>query len=204
MKILNNLLNNFLTKWALNYAETHYKFKYSFSLYYKKEPEIIFDAPYRLTPNKSLPISLIIKDSHLYPIEIDKIEITGPNGELFFKLHQETFVDQLLYHEIFSIPFEKLEKYKNETISITPIIEYKINKKKKIAVIHNFKQTSHSSLKTFIASESFPNSDKFLWSDLHIHSFYTHDQVEFGAPVEVISKTAEAIGLNGISNLIFC
>ena len=199
MKILNNLLNNSLTKWALNYAEIHYKFKYSFSLYYKKEPEIIFDAPYRLTPNKSLPISLIIKDSHLYPIEINKIEITGPNGELFFKLHQETFVDQLLYYEIFSIPFGKLEKYKNETIFITPTIEYKINKKKKTAVIHNFKQTSHSSLKTFIASESFPSSDKFLWSDLHIHSFYTHDQVEFGAPVEVISKTAEAIGLDSIA-----
>ena len=103
MKMLNNLLNDSLTKWALNYAEIH--FKYSFSLYYKKEPEIIFDTPYRLTPNKSLPISLIIKDSHLYPIEINKIEITGPNGELFFKSHQETLVDQLLYYKIFFIHY---------------------------------------------------------------------------------------------------
>ncbi|MEA3500744.1 MAG: hypothetical protein U9R41_07000, partial [Candidatus Marinimicrobia bacterium] len=165
----------------------------------KKEPEIIFDAPYRLAPNKSLPISLIIKDSHLYPIEIDKIEITGSDDEIFLISNPKTIVNQLLYYEIFSIPFQKLEKYKNETISITPTIEYKVNKKKKTAVTHNFKQLSHSPLKIFIASESFPNSDKFLWSDLHIHSFYTHDQVEFGAPVETISKTAEAIGLNSIA-----
>lgn len=199
MRILDNIINKFLTKVTFNYAEIHYKFKYSFSLYNKREPEIIFDAPYRLTPNKSLPISLIIKDSHLYPIEINKIEIIGPNDEIFFSSNQKILANQLLFYKIFPITYEKLENYKNETISITPTIEYKINNKPKIAITHNFKQLSHSPLKIFIASNPFPNSNNFLWSDLHIHSFYTHDQVEFGAPVEVISKTAEAIGLNSIA-----
>ena len=199
MKILNNLLNNSLNKWTLNYAEIHYKFKYSFSLYYKKEPEIVFDAPYRLTPEKPLPISLIVKDSNLYPIKITKINITGPNGEILYESNYKTQIDQLLFYKIFYIPFDKLEKYKNKTISITPTMEYEINKKKKKIITHNFKQLSHSPLKIFIASQTFPSSNKFLWDDLHVHSFYTHDQVEFGAPIEAISKTAEAIGLNSIA-----
>jgi len=199
MNILNKILVNSLTKWTFNYAEIHYKFKYLFNLYNQKEPEIIFDAPYRLNPNKDLPISLIIKDSHIYPIKITKIEILGTNGEIFFNINKTISIKQLLYHEMFLIPYKKLEKYKNKTISIKPIIEYKIGNKTKKAIIHNYKQSTHSPLKTFIASEKFPSSNKFLWSDLHVHSFYTHDQVEFGAPVEIIVKTAEAIGLNNIA-----
>ncbi|MEA1986157.1 MAG: CehA/McbA family metallohydrolase [Candidatus Marinimicrobia bacterium] len=199
MRILENIINKFLTKVTFNYAEIHYKFKYSFSLYNMNEPEIIFDAPYRLSPNQSLPISLIIKDAHLFPIDIKEIKILGPNDELLFEFKENIPINKLLFYKIISINSDKLSKYINQKITITPKIKYEINGKIKTAITHNFKQTSHSPLEIFIASENFPLSNKFLWSDLHIHSFFTHDQVEFGAPIEAIAKTAQAIGLNNIA-----
>jgi hypothetical protein len=58
------------------YAETHYRFKYFFSLYKKSEPEIIADAPHRLDPDKQYPIMILVKDSHLYPVELLSVKVT--------------------------------------------------------------------------------------------------------------------------------
>ena len=45
----------------IGYLEIHYRLKYfPFSRYFKREPEIYADAPYRVEPAQDLPISLII------------------------------------------------------------------------------------------------------------------------------------------------
>ena len=59
----------------LLYTEIHYRFNLTGSRYYKNEPEILSDAPIRLEPNKDLPILLLVKDSHKYPITLFFIEI---------------------------------------------------------------------------------------------------------------------------------
>ncbi|MFA6457029.1 MAG: hypothetical protein WCW40_09430, partial [Bacteroidota bacterium] len=58
------------------YAETHYRFKYFFSLYKKSEPEIIVDGPHRLDPDKPYPIMILVKDADRYPVEIQSVKIT--------------------------------------------------------------------------------------------------------------------------------
>ncbi len=60
----------------LSYAETHYRFKYFFSLYKKSEPEIIADAPHRVDPDKPYPVMLLIKDADRYPIDLCSVKLT--------------------------------------------------------------------------------------------------------------------------------
>ena len=48
------------------YAELHFRFKWFISMYFIKEPEIITDVPYRIDPNKKIPILILIKDAKKY------------------------------------------------------------------------------------------------------------------------------------------
>ncbi len=60
----------------LCYPETHFRFKkISPSYLFTKEPEIIFDLPFRKEPNQQLFLSLIINHIDLYPIEVDSITV---------------------------------------------------------------------------------------------------------------------------------
>src|SRR5262245_978724 len=54
----------------LLYAETHYHFRFAPSLLYRRRPEIIADAPYRLEPGHALPILVIVKDAHRFPVAL--------------------------------------------------------------------------------------------------------------------------------------
>ena len=72
MSIIDNI---FLLLPFFLYAETHYSFKGIYSRLKKKEPELIADAPHRVDPGQPIPIMLLIKDSHLFPVKINKIEV---------------------------------------------------------------------------------------------------------------------------------
>ena len=50
------------------YTEIHHRFKYIGCKYYKKEPEIIVDIPHRIEPNQDIPLLVLDKDSHNFPI----------------------------------------------------------------------------------------------------------------------------------------
>ena len=51
------------------------RFKWSNSRYFQKEPEILADLPIRIEPGNDIPILLIIKDAHIFPIIFKKAEI---------------------------------------------------------------------------------------------------------------------------------
>ncbi|MCK4296427.1 MAG: hypothetical protein KAX28_07220, partial [Candidatus Marinimicrobia bacterium] len=48
------------------YAEIHYHLPFFVGRLYKKQPEIIFDLPYRIQSD-FLPVMLLMKDSDRYP-----------------------------------------------------------------------------------------------------------------------------------------
>lgn len=53
----------------------------------------------------------------------------------------------------------------------------------------------HASLKTTLAKDPLPAFDRWVQGDLHFHSAYTNDQVEYGAPVDAAVQMAKAMGL---------
>ena len=60
----------------LAYAETHYSFKGIYSRLKKKEPEVVADAPHRIDPDMPIPVMILIKDSHLFPVRLLTVTIT--------------------------------------------------------------------------------------------------------------------------------
>ena len=66
----------------LLYAETHYSFRGIYSRLKKNEPEVLADVPHRLNPGHSLPVLLLIKDAHRYPVAVGRIEVSidSPSG----------------------------------------------------------------------------------------------------------------------------
>ena len=72
--IIENIIN-FIPS-VLLYAELHFRFKWSRSAYYQREPEILADLPYRVEPSTAIPILLLIKDSHQFPITLRDVKVS--------------------------------------------------------------------------------------------------------------------------------
>ena len=65
----------FFLPMVIMYAELHFRFKCTNSRYFQKEPEILADLPIRIEPGNDIPILLIVKDAHIYPIILENVKI---------------------------------------------------------------------------------------------------------------------------------
>lgn len=181
------------------YAETHYRFKYfPFSLYYRRQPEIIFDTPYRLEPNQQLPVFLIIKDTHRYPIEIMSVRLTAKSEdqELSFDFTLNEKITSPLWHRTFEIDVSSLQA---GMLSIDGRAIVRIKNRNRTVRNDNHPGLSHKPFKVFKAEHPLPCLPGWTAGELHCHSSYGCDQVEFGAPPGIYQRAAEAIGLQWVA-----
>jgi hypothetical protein len=174
------------------YAETHYRFKYFFSWLKKPEPEIIADIPSRLHQGRSLPILIIIKDADLYPVTILNVMI----------LCNSQLIDQTSLNRTITIPYEEIILRVNSELllegenQVIVNIKYRVNDKIKTCSNDNHRGTSHDALPVYISSYSLPRLSDCYFGDTHSHTFFTSDQVEFGASLQATAEMAKAIELD--------
>ncbi len=181
------------------YAETHYRFRFfPFSLYYRRQPEIIFDAPIRIEPNQTIPVSLIIKDADKFPVELVEVRIaTTCNGQSLsrqFKL--DTPIKSPFWHKIFELDVSQLPF---GIVSVDSVAL--VRNRKRFITVHQDNHTglSHAPLKVLKAVDPLPNLSGWYSGELHCHTSYGTDQVEFGAPLPMYQRTAEAMGLSWVA-----
>ncbi len=178
------------------YAETHYRFRFFFSFLRKHEPEIIADAPHRIEPNQLLPILVLVKDAHQFPLKLNKVSVVIRKAG-----------KKIIEKELLKSPVELTEKlwwriYKVPLEDISGIIEcdvlFEINDGKKQLSYHNdnHRTSSHQPLKIFVAPSPLPRFEHLHFGECHSHSSYTDDQVEFGAPLEASTQLSLALGLS--------
>ncbi|HOV98070.1 MAG TPA: CehA/McbA family metallohydrolase [Bacteroidota bacterium] len=179
------------------YAEIHYRFKYFFSLLKKSEPEIIADAPYRIEPGVDIPLLLLIKDSHHYPCVLGNVTVkVMKQGKLIHSecVHnKEEAITQKWWWSIYPI---KATKEMNGKIELDVEFTIEYNHKKRSYHNDNYRTSSHAPLKLFISQEPLPSYKSLYLGEIHSHSNYTEDQVEFGAPIEPTAQLAKALGLS--------
>ncbi len=183
------------------YAETHYRFKYFFSLYKKSEPEIIADAPHRLDPDKPYPIMILVKDAHLYPIELLSVKVTLIQNAK--KIYSKTFefspeikLATHYWNKIIEIPFVGILSSTFGLVHGDVEIVTKQNGKLRVTRNNNHRFTSKTSLKFFRSKTRLPAINNWIYGDAHTHSTYTEDQVEFGSPLSAAPKLCRAMGLS--------
>lgn len=167
------------------YAETHYSFKGIYSRLKKKEPEIIFDIPHRLDPGVQLPILLLIKDSHFFPVYIKDVEILVTQHDRLLlrktiiigrKFDSKKYIYEMFYLDL---P-DDISGHLTIDVSCNIVNQNGTNKN-----YHNdnYRISSHSPFKIYRSPSRLPKSKGWIYGDLHYHTSYTEDHVEFGAPL---------------------
>ena len=178
------------------YAETHYRFRYFLSFLRKREPEIIADAPHRLEPNSPLPILIIVKDAHLYPVKLEGIILTiRLKGLIVLEknlLNSSIEVTEKLWYQVFEIPIYGL----TGTIECDVVFELNKNNQKRFYHNDNHRTSSHMPLKVLVSSNRLPRFENLYLGECHSHSNYTDDQVEFGSPLGASAELCRSLGLS--------
>jgi hypothetical protein len=179
------------------YAEVHYKFRLGFSLLRTDFPEIIADLPWRIDPGQNIRLLCLVKDADRYPILLDEIVATvrwGGKNQLSrsFTLRGES-INGHFWHRILEIPRQQIPPGPAEIDVL-----FLGRRRGRHFRFHNdnYRRLSHAPLKTMLAADPLPNMPGWHPGDPHVHSSFTEDQVEFGAPPEATVQMARAMGLS--------
>jgi hypothetical protein len=178
------------------YAETHYRFRYFFSLLRKHEPEIIADAPYRIEPNSPLPLLIIVKDANLFPIKLNQISVIIQSDDKIVsqqKLVEHPIeINEIFWWRVYNISIDGLSGY----IQCDVRFEIEDKERKRYYRNDNYRTSSHKSLSIFASSSALPRFDNLYFGECHSHSSYTDDQVEFGSPLKASAQLSKSLGLS--------
>ena len=191
-------IHNFTIPLLLGYAEVHYHLKWLFPKYFIDQPEIIFDCPIRCIKSRTqdLPILLIIKDSHKFPIKLlaANVLIKSKENEKKYKFSFDETINDKYYSKILNCNIEDIESEQNLNIICTASVE--INGKTIEIIQDNYKGISKQSFNCFLSKDTLPYPDNWYAGEPHYHSIYTNDQVEFGADISSTKILAKAMGLD--------
>ena len=176
------------------YAEIHYKF-FGFSLISKNLPEVIIDVPSRLELNRKLPILILVKDSDKYPCTLMPVKAEIESGAKKKTVEITDIAENLNKPMWHKIVFYEPDKNIHGKIRIN----FTINLKRKKRTYTFFNSTYNTGinrpLEVYISSSHLPGSYTAVFGDIHTHSSYTSDQVEFGSPINAIVEMGKAAGL---------
>ncbi|MBM3328932.1 MAG: hypothetical protein FJY67_05590 [Calditrichaeota bacterium] len=184
---------------AALYAETHYRFRFfPFSLYYRRAPEIIFDAPYRVEPGQPVPVALIVKDGNRFPVRIEEVTLTlrSGNGLPSMPALRRSFrIDEVTTNPLHYYLFE-VDPGHLSPGEVALDAQARVRQASRIRIVHNdnYPGLTHSPLRIHLAADPLPSLPDWTAGELHCHTSYGSDQVEFGAPLEVIQRFAAALG----------
>ena len=182
------------------YCEIHYKFSWFRGFLYHKNPEILFDMPRRIN-GTNLPVLLMVKDSNKRPVYIEKVEIIITNGSIIlkkfdFKINKS--LSQLFFSKIFNLD---VKKFQNQEIIVKCIVWAKFENKTKKIINHNFPKKYNSNFHVFIDNEIVEIPADWKRGDLHVHSNYTEDQVEFGPELSTYIAMGKSLNLDFVGVL---
>ncbi len=179
------------------YPEIHYRFKaLPFGRYFRKEPEILVDAPFRLDPGQSLPLLLLIKDANRFPLKIISVKVDASAHDQRIS-HQcdirDLMVNKHWWHHIEWI----------ELPDASPCIwkvevewELEINGKRRQTRNSNFPGIEPSSLEVTQSGYTLPGEEGWVFGDLHTHTAFTEDHIEFGSPLAAYPALGKAAGFS--------
>ncbi len=192
-----HFLKDFLPLAAL-YPELHYRFRaFPFSRYYTPFPEIIADAPRRLEPGAPLPVLIIVKDSDRFPVVLREIEIIARRVDVahrHFVSLGGTLIHQRWWHhlEMVALPREAGGGEWQVEVFLSGEAEGKRFRVRN----DNLPGLSHAPLKVQDSGCALPRESGWHYGDIHAHTAFTEDQVEFGAPLEAYPVLGSAAGLS--------
>ena len=180
-----------------DYAEMHYRFKLPWSLLYKKEPEVILDAPFAVIPGENVRIFIVIREADRFPVTLKSFESV-------FKKEGETFRKSLVIEKKIEEPFCFMPvdcgKLPPGDYTVEASVELQSGTRTKKISRFNLSGLKRTPLRMRVLGEAYPKPEGFISGDVHAHTYYSADPVEFGASPEVLQAAAKSLGLD----FVFC
>lgn len=178
------------------YAETHYRFRYFFSLLRKREPEILADAPHRIDPHQPVPILIFVKDAHQFPVVIDTIKVfVTQKGNPVYEttlIASPLHITSKYWWKVFELRIDGV----SGSFECDVIFTISHGKKQITYRNDNHRTSTHRPLSVFVSPDPLPKFDDLYLGECHSHSSYTEDQVEFGSPIEASAQLSHSLGLS--------
>ncbi len=177
------------------YGEIHYRLSWFRGFLFKKEAEVLFDMPTRITAG-TLPVMLMVKDSNKFPVHFERVEITVLRNGRQVKKEAIKFnksLAQLFFSKIFPID---ISDFANQKLQVRCEIFLQDGVRTRKITNHNLSGKYNPLFQVYYDEKEVPVASQWLRGDLHVHSNYTEDQVEFGAELSAYRVMGKARGLD--------
>ena len=201
----------------LRYAETHFKFKLPWSLLYKPWPEIIFDAPFQFVPGVEPYLWIVVRDADRFPTTIKSAEIVlksrTQNAQHDALLLQDAQQKQdapqpdIVICKDLNIEVREQMKFIPLALGKIPTGTYEahckltVEREGKSQTFErwNLPRLKHVPLRFKVLNEMPPIAPGYAAGEMHCHTHYSADHVEYGATPEVLQLAAKAVGLDFVN-----
>ncbi|RMF11085.1 MAG: hypothetical protein D6762_00150 [Candidatus Neomarinimicrobiota bacterium] len=189
-----------LFPFLLGYLELHHRFRwFPFSRYFVRQPEIYADLPFRMGPGRTLPVTVLVKDARRFPLRLETVtvELEQERHRIQERFSVQRDISSPFYDQTFRL--EVPAEFSQPTVQVW-IEATLLSSGQSLRVRnHNVKTTAPFSLSILIDPDPLPGSDLYWWGDLHYHSNFTEDFVEFGASLRATRQAAAALGLDFVA-----
>jgi hypothetical protein len=176
------------------YAETHYKFRLPCSPLHRRLPEIIVDAPSLALPGRDVPLWACVHDAHRFPATLRAVRVVVRGGGTMHKV--ERTLDRRLdqpFHWI-ELPWPGSEIPGENLVDVVLEVEDSRGRRHRF-LNHDLPGLPPRSLSVLRLSRAFPFPDGWTSGDLHVHTTWSEDPVEWGGDPEVLRSAADCMGL---------
>ena len=195
----------------LRYAETHFKFKLPWSLLYKPWPEIIFDAPFQFVPGVEPYLWIVVRDADHFPTTIKNAEIVlktrTQNAQALDLQLQDAPQPDIVIRKDLNTEVREQMKFIPLALGKIPAGTYEAhckltierNGKTQTFERWNLPRLKPVPLRFKILNEMPPIAPGYAAGEMHCHTHYSADHVEYGATPEVLQLAAKAVGLDFVN-----
>ncbi|MFC1556371.1 hypothetical protein ACFL5L_00125 [candidate division KSB1 bacterium] len=167
------------------------------SFFRKTTPDIIADAPYRIEPDRPLPLVCYVKLNSPFPVTIESVAVkisrnkhtvlsTTPMQQPVTMLTRE-------WQRVFIIPLPD-DMTGLFTMDVYIRIEYK--GKRRTIVNNSFRGLRNVPLEIFRAKDPIPRFKGFHFGDIHFHNYMSNGADESDVQFPVAAEVARSVGLD--------
>lgn len=179
---------------GLSYAETHYKFRLPWSPLWRPRPEAIADAPALVLPGREVPLFLALHDAHLFPRRLREVRVVVRAGGQMHQVRQD--LDILLdrpFHFV-NLPWPGPEIPGVNLVDVRFELE-DAKGRRETFLNHDLVGLSPDSLSVNRLDGPLPAPAGWISGDLHCHTTWSEDPVEWGGDPQAMRRAAHAMGL---------
>lgn len=176
------------------YAETHYKFKLPWSPLHRPLPEMVVDAPWAALPGQTVPLVLAVHDAHRFPVRLREASVVVRAGGQLHKERREFDLPLDRPFHWIDLPWPGPEIPGQNLVDVSFAVEDAKGRRRDF-LNHSLPFLPPLCLDILRLSEPFPFPDGWISGDLHCHTTWSEDPVEWGGDPVVMNHAAACMGM---------